>query len=208
MRCPKSRFCIRIIVFDELELIIFVSQGLTLSTASLVLFIILVSLALYSKLTDDPSAHPPVTLVDEDILEVTVGLLGEPLLGHAELLAGAKQAHLGRVLVKHHGVEFPALVVADQVVSGVARLDHAAPDVFVLLQGLVQGKDDLAVGEAIQEQALLLHPLHGANLLLLLLGRLSKVQVQHGDSPENHKCNKMLTHKYDQMFTSTRCHWQ
>ena len=36
MRCPKSRFPIQIIVFDELELIIFVSQGLTLSTASLV----------------------------------------------------------------------------------------------------------------------------------------------------------------------------
>ena len=36
MRCPKSRFPIRIIVFDKLELIIFVSQGLTLSTASLV----------------------------------------------------------------------------------------------------------------------------------------------------------------------------
>ena len=36
MRCPKSRFPIQIIVFDELELIIFVSQSLTLSTASLV----------------------------------------------------------------------------------------------------------------------------------------------------------------------------
>ena len=36
MRCPKSRFSIQIIEFDELELIIFVSQGLTLSTASLV----------------------------------------------------------------------------------------------------------------------------------------------------------------------------
>ena len=36
MRCPKSRFPIRIIVFDKLELIVFVSQGLTLSTASLV----------------------------------------------------------------------------------------------------------------------------------------------------------------------------
>ncbi len=36
MTCPKSRFQIGIIVFDELELIIFVSQGLTLSTASLV----------------------------------------------------------------------------------------------------------------------------------------------------------------------------
>ncbi len=36
MRCPKSRFPIWIIVFNELELIIFVSQGLTLSTASLV----------------------------------------------------------------------------------------------------------------------------------------------------------------------------
>ena len=37
MRCPKSRVPIQIIVFDVLELIIFVSQGLTLSTASLVL---------------------------------------------------------------------------------------------------------------------------------------------------------------------------
>ena len=36
MRCPKSRFPIQIIVFGKLELIIFVSQGLTLSTASLV----------------------------------------------------------------------------------------------------------------------------------------------------------------------------
>ena len=36
MRCPKSRFPIRIIVFDKLELIIFESQDLTLSTASLV----------------------------------------------------------------------------------------------------------------------------------------------------------------------------
>ena len=37
MRCPKSRFPIRFIVFDKLKLIIFVSQGLTLSTASLVI---------------------------------------------------------------------------------------------------------------------------------------------------------------------------
>ena len=43
MRCPKSRFPIRIIVFDEHELIIFVSQGLTLSTASLVELLILQS---------------------------------------------------------------------------------------------------------------------------------------------------------------------
>ena len=43
MRCPKFRFPIGVIVFDELELISIVSQGLTLSTASLV-FIILISL--------------------------------------------------------------------------------------------------------------------------------------------------------------------
>ena len=36
MRCPKFRFPIWVIVIDELELISFVSQGLTLSTASLV----------------------------------------------------------------------------------------------------------------------------------------------------------------------------
>ena len=38
MRCHKFRFPIGVIVFDELELISFVSQGLTLSTASLVSF--------------------------------------------------------------------------------------------------------------------------------------------------------------------------
>ena len=42
MSCPKFRFPIGVIVFDELELISFVGQGLTLSTASLVGF--------YSKL--------------------------------------------------------------------------------------------------------------------------------------------------------------
>ena len=36
MRCPQFRFPIWIIIFDELELILYVSQGLTLSTASLV----------------------------------------------------------------------------------------------------------------------------------------------------------------------------
>ena len=36
MRCTKFRFPIGVIVFDELELISSVSQGLTLSTASLV----------------------------------------------------------------------------------------------------------------------------------------------------------------------------
>ena len=40
IKCLKSRFPIRIIiVFAELDLIIFVSQGLTLSTATLVWFI-------------------------------------------------------------------------------------------------------------------------------------------------------------------------
>ena len=43
MRCTKFRFPIGVIVFDELELISFVSQGLTLSTASLVLFECLLS---------------------------------------------------------------------------------------------------------------------------------------------------------------------
>ena len=36
LRRPKSRFPDRIIVFDELEIILFVNQGLTLSTGSLV----------------------------------------------------------------------------------------------------------------------------------------------------------------------------
>ena len=42
MRCPKSRFPIQIIVFDEVKIIIFVSQGLTLSTASLVFFVLVI----------------------------------------------------------------------------------------------------------------------------------------------------------------------
>ena len=43
MRCPKSRFPICIIAFHKLELIIFVSQGLTLSTASLVFLLFRIS---------------------------------------------------------------------------------------------------------------------------------------------------------------------
>ena len=39
MRCPNSRFPIGIIVFDEIELMLYVSQGLTLSIASLVMTI-------------------------------------------------------------------------------------------------------------------------------------------------------------------------
>ena len=39
MRCPKFKFLIWVIVFDELELISFVSQVLTLSTVSLVLLL-------------------------------------------------------------------------------------------------------------------------------------------------------------------------
>ena len=42
MRCHKFRFPIGVIVFDELEFISFVSQGLTLSTASLVIIIIII----------------------------------------------------------------------------------------------------------------------------------------------------------------------
>ena len=34
------------------------------------------------------------------------------------------------------------------------------PDILVLLEGLVEGKDDLAVGETVQGHTLLLHPLH------------------------------------------------
>ena len=41
MRCTKFIFPIGVIVFDELELIGIVSQGLTLLTASLVLILIL-----------------------------------------------------------------------------------------------------------------------------------------------------------------------
>ena len=59
MRCPKSRYPIRIIVIDELELIIFVSQGLTLSTASLVFSIL--------KNIDCKYYYRKVIVVDRDI---------------------------------------------------------------------------------------------------------------------------------------------
>ena len=53
MWCPKSRFPNWIIVFDELELIIFVSQGLTLSTASLVHVIYKWIIKLYLDIVDE-----------------------------------------------------------------------------------------------------------------------------------------------------------
>ena len=48
--CPKSRIPIRIIVFDELDFIILVSQGLTLTTACLVTLNILCLTINFAKL--------------------------------------------------------------------------------------------------------------------------------------------------------------
>ena len=91
--------------------------------------------------------------------------------------------NLGSVLVEHDGVEVAALVVLDEVVRGVAGLHAAVPHVLVLLQRLVQREDDLAVGETVEGQTLLLHALHRADLLLLVLGELGEVEVEHGEAP-------------------------
>ena len=50
------------------------------------------------------------------------------------------------------------------------------------LECLVESKDDLAVGETIEREALLLHPLHRPDLLLLLLGQLGQVEVEHREA--------------------------
>ena len=45
-----------------------------------------------------------------------------------------------------------------------------------------EGCVNLRVAKPIERQALLLHPLHGADLLLLALGELGQVQVQDGEA--------------------------
>ena len=50
MSCHKFRFLIEVIVYDKLELICFVSKGLTLSTASLVVIVLFPILLCYCGL--------------------------------------------------------------------------------------------------------------------------------------------------------------
>ena len=67
-----------------------------------------------SKITNDSSSHPSVSLVNQMILEVAVNLRGQLLLRHVEPVPGGEEGDLGSVLVEHHRVEVPTLVVLDQ----------------------------------------------------------------------------------------------
>ena len=61
----------------------------------------------------------------------------------------------------------------------------ALPDVLVLLQSLIEGKDDLAIGETIEGKALLLYSLNCSDLLLLLLRQLCKIEIKYGEASTN-----------------------
>ena len=91
---------------------------------------------------------------------------------------------LGSVLVEDHTVEVAALVVVDQIISGVAGLHATLADILVLLQRLVESKDDLTIGETIEWETLLLHPLHCSDLLVLLLSELCQVQIKNWEASE------------------------
>lgn len=55
-------------------------------------------------------------------------------------------AYLGRVMVEDDGIEVPAVVVLDEVLGGVGRLQAPGPHALVLQQRLVQGKQHLCGG--------------------------------------------------------------
>ena len=55
----------------------------------------------------------------------------------------------------------------------------------MLLQSLIEGKDDLAIGETIEGKALLLYSLNSSDLLLLLLRQLCKIEIKYGEASVN-----------------------
>lgn len=57
------------------------------------------------------------------------------------------EPHLGCVMVEDDGIEIPAVVVLDEVLCGVRRLQAPSPHTLVLQQGLVQGKQHLGRGK-------------------------------------------------------------
>lgn len=59
------------------------------------------------------------------------------------LWAGGGEPHLRRVMVEDDSIEIPAVVVLDEVLGGVGRLQASGPHALVLQQGLVQGKQHL-----------------------------------------------------------------
>lgn len=60
--------------------------------------------------------------------------------------AWGEEPHLGGVVVEDDGVEVPAVVVLDEVLGGVGRLQAPSPHALVLQQSLVQGEQHLSRG--------------------------------------------------------------
>lgn len=64
------------------------------------------------------------------------------------LWVGGGESHLGCVVVEDDSVEIPTVVVLDEVLRGVGRLQAPRPHALVLQQGLVQGKQHLRRGKS------------------------------------------------------------
>lgn len=63
------------------------------------------------------------------------------------LWAGGAEPHLGCVMVEDDSVEIPAVVVLDEVLCGVGRLQAPSPHTLMLQQRLVQGEQHLGRGK-------------------------------------------------------------
>lgn len=56
---------------------------------------------------------------------------------------GGGERHLGCVVVEDDSIEIPTVVVFDEVLCGVGRLQAPRPHALMLQQSLVQGKQHL-----------------------------------------------------------------
>lgn len=56
-------------------------------------------------------------------------------------------SHLGRVMVEDDSIEVSTVVMLDEVLGGVRRLQAPGPHTLVLQQGLVQSKQHLHGGD-------------------------------------------------------------
>ena len=79
------------------------------------------------NLTNNSATHSAVPFVDKVVFEVAINFTGNFLLCHIELVPGGEKGHLGGVLVEHHRVQVPTLVVLYQIICGVSWLGSSKP---------------------------------------------------------------------------------
>jgi len=129
---------------------------------------------------EDALSHAPIAFENQLLAEVIVDLLGHHFLVGRQSHVRHRR-HLSRVVTENDGVQVAAIVMFDQIVSGVGFRIVAGSQRLLMVQRLVQGEDHLGKVESVEGYALLVDALDGAHALVAAFGRLGQVQIEDGD---------------------------